>query len=75
MNLRWFKLKGMVFLPASPIGWIISITALAYAIFAFIEIDNCSHSASDTLTSFAFTLIIISAIYTTIAFFTCRPFE
>ena len=75
MNLRWFRLKGMVFLPASFIGWIISLASITYAIYAFIDIDRQSHSVSDTLTGFLFILIIISAIYTVIAFLTCREME
>jgi membrane protein DedA with SNARE-associated domain len=65
----------MVFLPASFIGWIISLASITYAIYAFIDIDRQSHSVSDTLTGFLFILIIISAIYTVIAFLTCREME
>jgi membrane protein DedA with SNARE-associated domain len=75
MNLRWFRLKGMIFLPASLAGWLVSIAALAYAVYAFIDIDSHSHSVSDTLVNFVFILIIVGAVYTVIAYFTCRPME
>ena len=72
MNLPWFKLRGMVFLPASIIGWVISAIAIAGSVYLFIDIDRRSHSVSDTLITSVYNLIFISAAYTVIAFFTCK---
>lgn len=71
MNLPWFKLKGMVFLPKSVIGWAIFLAALAYSVYTFIDIGRASHSMSDALINFMYYLIIILAAYTLIAYFTC----
>jgi len=72
MNLPWFKRIGIFFLPITIAGWIISMTGLAYAVYAFIDIDSRSHSVSDTLINFLFNLLIIGAVYTLIAFLTSR---
>lgn len=75
LNLPWFRLKGMIFLPASKAGWLIVVCAVSYAVYAFFDVDRSSHSASDTLINFAYYLIFILAAYNVIAFFTCRPVE
>jgi hypothetical protein len=75
MTLSWFRLKGVVFLPVSFAGWLISLVAVAYAVYAFIEIDNHSPSAGDTLVNFIYKLMFILATYTVIAFITCAPPE
>jgi hypothetical protein len=75
LHLPWFKLKGMVFLPASKVGWLISVCAVAYSVYVFFDIDRGSHSNIDTMTNFAYYLIFILAAYNVIAFFTCRPVE
>ena len=72
MNLPWFKRIGIFFLPVTFIGWTILIAGLAYAIFVFRDIDSKSHSVSDTLINFVFNLLIISAVYSLIAFLTSR---
>lgn len=72
MNLNWFKQDGIIFIPKSVFGWILSILALAYAIYSFVEIDRRSHSVSDTLMNFVFRLVIIVAAYTLIGFLTSR---
>lgn len=45
---------------------------MAYAVYVFIDIDGRSHSASDTLTSFAFYILIIGAVYSLIGYFASR---
>ena len=72
MNLPWFKRIGIIFFPISVIGWIISLAAIFYAVYAFIDIDSRSHSVSDTLINFVFRLLIVFAIYTLIAYLTSR---
>ena len=74
MKLNWFTRKGIFYLPASIIGWIILVLGLAYAVYTFIKIDSTSHSVSDTLINFVFNLLIIGLVYTIIAWFTeARP--
>jgi hypothetical protein len=70
MKLNWFTRKGIIYWPASIIGWIILIIAAAYAIYSFIDIDGRSHSVSDTLINFVFNVLLIGLVYTIIAYFT-----
>ena len=72
MKTRWFVRKGIFFLPASLIGALIFILALAYCIYAFIDIDSRSHSASDTLINFVFVTLIVAVVYSIIAYFTSK---
>jgi hypothetical protein len=72
MNLPWFKRIGIIFFPCSVIGWIILLVAFSYSVYAFIDIDSRSHSVSDTLINFVFMLLIVFAVYTLIAYLTCR---
>jgi hypothetical protein len=72
MNLPWFKRIGIIFLPMSAIGWIISLLAISISVYEFIDIDSRSHSVSDTLINFVFRLFIVFAFYTLIAFLTSR---
>ena len=70
MKLNWFTRKGIFYLPAAIMGWIIFALAAAYAIYTFIDIDSRSHSVSDTLINFVFNLLLIGLVYTIIAYFT-----
>jgi glucan phosphoethanolaminetransferase (alkaline phosphatase superfamily) len=70
MKLNWFTRKGIIYLPASLIGWVIFAAALAYAVYIFIDIDRRSHSVSDTLINFVSNLLLIGLVYTVIAYFT-----
>jgi hypothetical protein len=72
MKLNWFKRNGIIFLPTSIIGWIILLIGFSYSIYTFIEIDSRSHSVSDTLINFVFKLLIIIAVYSSIAYLTSR---
>jgi membrane protein DedA with SNARE-associated domain len=72
MKLPWFKRTGILFIPASIIGWIILTGALVYSVYTFIDIDSRSHSVSDTLMNFVFQLLIIIAVYSLFAYLTCR---
>lgn len=72
MNLSWFKRKGLFFIPTQLAGWIILLAGIVYAVYAFMDIDSRSHSASDTLINFVFRLLIIGAAYSLIAFLTSR---
>lgn len=72
MNLPWFKRVGIFFVPVSLAGWLLFFIGGVYAVYVFIDIDSRSHSASDTLINFVFTLLIIGAVYSVIAYFTSR---
>lgn len=47
--MRWFKPVGIAFVPVSSVGWLMSLTAFAFCVQAFVAVDRHSHSASDTL--------------------------
>ena len=70
MRLPWVRRIGIMFIPVRLPGWIIMLSAIAYSVYIFIEIDRRSHSVSDTLMNFVFNLLIIGAVYTFIAFLT-----
>jgi len=70
MSLPWFKRIGIFYLPASIAGWAILLAAFAYSVYVFIDIDSRSHSVSDTLINFVFNLLLITAVYSLIAFMT-----
>jgi hypothetical protein len=72
MKLPWFKRAGIIFLPVSVMGWLMSLAGAAYAIYTFIIIDSKSHSVSDTLINFVFRLLIIFAVYTLIGYLASR---
>ena len=40
MKFNWFIRKGVLFLPASIIGWIIFVGCGVYAVYLFIDIDS-----------------------------------
>ncbi len=73
MKLDWFRRSGIMFIPVSVTGGIISGAGIAYAIYSFIDIDSRSHSVSDTLMNFVFRLVIIYAVYSIIGYLASRP--
>jgi hypothetical protein len=72
MKFPWFKRIGIFFIPAAFAGWIILFAGIVFAIYSFLNIDGRSHSVSDTLMNFVFILLIITAIYSLIAYLTSR---
>jgi hypothetical protein len=70
MKLNWFTRRGIIYRPASMVGWLILAITLAYAVYTFITIDSRSHSVSDTMINFVFNLLLIGLIYTVIGYFT-----
>ena len=70
MKLQWFIRKGIFFLPASLVGWIIFSATAGYAVYLFIDIDSRSHSVSDTLINWVFNCLILGVGYSVIGFFT-----
>lgn len=70
MKLRWFVRKGIFFIPASIVGWLVLLVAIVLAVYFFIQIDSRSHSVSDTLINFVFYLLLIGIAYNILAAFT-----
>lgn len=70
MKMPWFKGSGILFIPASIMGWLIFVACLVYAVYSFIDIDSRSHSASDTLMNFFFRVCVIFVIYSIVAYLT-----
>jgi membrane protein DedA with SNARE-associated domain len=72
MKAPWFKRRGLLFTPASVIGWLILAGVIGYSVYVFVDIDSRSHSVSDTLMNFFFNVLIIYVVYSLIGFFTSR---
>lgn len=47
--MRWFKSAGILFVPISAAGWLLTAAALAFCVQLFWAIDRQSHSVTDTL--------------------------
>lgn len=47
--MHWFKPFGILFLPDSVIGWLITLAVLVFCAQVFWFVDIHSHSVSDTL--------------------------
>ena len=75
MSFNWFVRKGIIYWPASVLGWVIFVIALIYAIYLFIDIDSRSHSVSDTLINWVFNCLIVGVVYSVIGFFTEKKAE
>ncbi len=49
MKSAWFVRKGWFYLPASWVGVLVVLLALAFCVQVFLAVDARSHSVSDTL--------------------------
>jgi hypothetical protein len=47
--MRWFRSLGVMFVPVSVMGWIVTALALAFMAQVFLFVDGRSHSVADTL--------------------------
>ncbi len=47
--MHWFKPAGILFLPASAVGWVITLLTSAFCLQVFQFVDAHAHSVSDTL--------------------------
>jgi len=47
--MRWFKPTGILFVPVSAAGWLVTALAFAFCAQVFWFVDSRSHSVSDTL--------------------------
>ncbi len=64
----YFTRKGIIFKPASKIGWLVLIACGLYGIYALFEIDKASHSGSDTFMSWFLTMVMLAVGYTIFAY-------
>ena len=72
MKLPWFKRIGIFYLPIKLIGWILLLISIAYAYIVFISLNDTSHSVSDLMINFVFSLLVIGAVYSLIGFLTSK---
>jgi hypothetical protein len=72
MRFPWFRRIGFLFVPVTIAGWLLFVAGLGYAVVVFRDVDSRSHSVSDTMINFVFQLLLIGAVYSTVAFFTSR---
>jgi hypothetical protein len=49
MSLPWFKRFGWIYRPVHPLGYVVTLAAVAFVLQVAVVIDRQSHSASDTL--------------------------
>ena len=49
MSKLWFKRWGWFYRPIHPLGFAVTLAALAFVAQVFVAVDRHSHSASDTL--------------------------
>ena len=47
--MRWFKPAGILFVPVSAMGWLVTFAAAAFCAQVFWFVDSRSHSVTDTL--------------------------
>ena len=45
----WFKRLGWFYRPVHPLGFVVTLAALAFVAQVFLAVDRQSHSATDTL--------------------------
>ncbi len=45
--MRWFRPLGLVFLPVSVAGWVVTLLAVAFCANVFVALDAQAHSVSD----------------------------
>ena len=48
----WFKRWGWFYRPVHPLGFVVTLAALAFVVQVFLAIDARSHSVTDTLYHF-----------------------
>lgn len=49
MDRKWFRKFGLLYLPISIVGWLLTLLTGFIAARTFLMVDRYSHSASDTL--------------------------
>lgn len=49
MAVVWFRRWGWLYRPASVVGWVVTLSAIAFCGDVFWTVDKHSHSVSDTL--------------------------
>ena len=46
---RWFRELGLLYVPVSAAGFLVTLLAAIFCVWIFIAVDSRSHSVSDTL--------------------------
>ena len=67
-KVPYFIRKGIIYQPASTIGWVVLFACGVYGVYAFVDIDSTSHSVSDTLINWVFTMAMLTIGYTIFAY-------
>jgi len=70
MKLPWFNFRVIIFYPVSAAGWIVTLSAVGYGIYTYIDIDSRSLSLIDTLINFASRMGIVFLIFCVIVYLT-----
>jgi hypothetical protein len=70
--MRWFKPFGVLFLPVSFVGVLVTLLAATVCVAVFLRVDARSHSASDTIDGVAPIWIAMAAVWWAIAMATSR---
>lgn len=61
--MRLFRRHGWLAIPTGWAGWFVILLFAGFAIYSFLEIDERSHSVSDTLMNFAFRVLLMAIAY------------
>ena len=72
MNLNWFVRRGIFYQPITVVGWVILAGMVAYVVYAFVVIDQRSHSVSDTLMNWVFQCLLTGFVYSAIGFLAAK---
>ena len=72
MKLNWFRRIGILYVPISPIGYLIAAAVVVYGVWVFRDIDSRSHSVSDTLINFVFNMLLVGVAYSVVGYLTER---
>ena len=60
----WFRELGLLYVPTSVFGWVLSVLTLAFCAHIFVFVDSRSHSVTDTLYGiFAYVAPALLALY------------
>ncbi|HNM24058.1 MAG TPA: hypothetical protein PKL15_01460 [Saprospiraceae bacterium] len=70
--MNWFARFGWWYRPVAWPGWLLSSLLTVFLVWAFLDIDGRSHSASDTLMNWAFCVFFAALAYWLVAYWTRR---
>lgn len=70
--MNWFARTGWWYRPVAWPGWLLSLLFVAFLVWAFVDIDGRSHSASDTLMNWSIYVVLTALSYLLVAFWARR---